>query len=309
MASQSATTEKPAAQRNPPKGSNSAKSESTLRTGWKLLIRSKNQIGNDHLQILAAGVAFYFFLAFFPAIAAFVSIYGILIDPAEVESQIREFASFLPDQIQAFITQVGEQVSARPNRDLGFGIALSIIISIGSANKGAKALFDGLNVAYDQKDRRGFFTKTGLTLLFTFVSVILGLLAVALVAGFPAIAQALPIPESIKGLADALRWPLAAVCAAILISFAYRVAPDRKFHDWSHIKWGAIVATFLWLVGSGLFSFYVSHFNSFGKTYGSFAAIVIFMLWLFMTAFTILVGAEINSELEKQQDETEKAAD
>lgn len=270
--------------------------QSTVLTITK---RTFGQIGNDHLQVVAAGVAFYFFLAFFPSIAAIVSIYGILIEPAQVESQINQLAAMLPNQIEQLITQIGEQVTSHSDKALGVGIALSIVISIASANKGAAALFEGLNVAYNQVDRRGFFTKTGLSLLFTFISVILGLLTVALVAGFPAIVEALPLPENILHAIDFFRWPIAALSALALISFAYRVAPDKEEHSWRRLKRGAIAATILWLIGSGLFSFYVSNFSSFGKTYGSFAAVVIFMLWLFMTAFVILIGAEINSEMEK----------
>lgn len=272
------------------------------RSGWgQIAKRTGQQIKADHLQIVAAGVAFYFFLALFPAIAAFVSIYGLLFDPAQSQEQIGRLSSFLPPQATEVITQFAQRVASESNGALGWGVAISLLLSLWSANKGAKGLFEGLNVAYSVEDQRGILKKTGLTLLFTLTAVVLGILAVVLVAVFPAVVGLLPLPQVALDTLNVLRWPLAALVAAVLIGYAYRVGPDRIRPKRRWIDHGSIIATFLWLAGSALFSLYVSNSNSFGATYGSFAAVVILMLWFFMTAFVMLTGAEINSEIERQR--------
>lgn len=281
-------------------GENAEKPSQIPRRGWgQIAKRTGQQIKTDHVQIVAAGVAFYFFLSLFPAIAAFVSIYGLLFDPAEAQSQIAKLSSVLPQQAQDVIAGIAQHVAGQSNGALSTGVAVSLLLSLWSANKGAKGLFEGLNVAYAEEDERGFFKKTGITLLFTLVAIVLGIFAVLLVAVFPAVVNTLPLPEFVLSTLNVLRWPLAALVVALLIAYAYRVAPDRPSPQWRWLNWGSIVATLLWLVGSALFSLYVSNFETFGGTYGSFAAVIVLMLWFFMSAFVILVGAEINTEIER----------
>jgi membrane protein len=177
---------------------------------------------------------------------------------------------------------------------------LSILISLWSANKGTKAVFQGVNITYDEIDERGFFKLTALTLLFTIGGIIIGLIAIAMVVAFPAIIDKIGLPSTLETIIQLLRWPILALIVMFALAGVYKVAPCRKSPEFKWTSWGAIIATVLWLAGSLLFSLYVNNFGSFDETYGSFAAVIILMLWFFLTGFIILLGAEINSEMEHQ---------
>ena len=271
------------------------------KRGWiDIAKRVKDQITIDHIPIVAAGIAFYFFLAIFPALAAVISVYGLVVEPAQVASQIASLAAGLPQNAQEMISGFGEQLTGKSGGQLGWGVALSILVSLWSANQGTKAVFEGLNIAYDEKDNRSFIQRNAITLLATLLALLTGIVAMALIAVFPAITGMLGLPEGITTLINYLRWPLLAIIVMAFLAWIYKVAPNR---DSPKIRWvtaGTVVATLLWLLGSMLFSLYVDNFGKFDNTYGSFAAIVVLMLWFFLTAFIILLGGEINSEIEHQ---------
>ncbi len=271
------------------------------KRGWlEIAKRVKSQLAIDHIPIVAAGIAFYFFLAIFPALAAIISVYGLVVQPDQVASQIASLAGGFPQNAQEMISGFGERLTGKSGGELGWGVALSILVSLWSANKGTKAVFEGLNIAYNEVDNRSFIKKNALTLLATLLALITWIVAMALIAGFPAITGMLGLPDIVQTLIDYLRWPLLAVIVMTFLAWIYKIAPDR---DSPKIRWvnaGSIVATLLWLGGSMLFSLYVDNFGNFDNTYGSFAAIVVLMLWFFLTAFIILLGGEINSETEHQ---------
>lgn len=271
------------------------------KRGWlDIAKRVKHQIGHDHMQIVAAGVAFYFFLAIFPALAAIISVYGLVVDPAQAASQIDRLAGMLPQNAYELISDFGEQLTGQSPGGLGWGVALSILISLWSANKGTKAVFEGLNIVYSGQDNRGFIKKNALTLLATLLAIITLIVSMVLIAGFPVIIGMLNLPDGITTLIDYLRWPLLGVIVMSFLAWIYKVAPDRDSPKFRWVTAGSIVATLLWLAGSVLFSIFVDNFGNFDNTYGSFAAIVILMLWFFLTGFIILLGGEINSEIEHQ---------
>lgn len=283
------------------RGSHAEKPTEIPKRGWlDIAKRVKNQIAIDHIPIVAAGITFYFFLAIFPALAAIISVYGLVVEPAQVASQIANLTSGLPQNAHEMISGFGERLTGKSGEELGWGVALSILVSLWSANKGTKAIFEGLNIAYDQEENRSFIKKNAITLLATLLALITGIVAMALIAGLPAITGMLGLPDGVKTLIDYLRWPLLAIIVMAFLAWIYKVAPNR---DSPKIRWvtaGTVVATLLWLLGSVIFSLYVDNFGKFDNTYGSFAAIVILMLWFFLTAFIILLGGEINSETEHQ---------
>lgn len=283
------------------RGSHAEKPTEIPKRGWlDIAKRVKSQIAIDHIPIVSAGIAFYFFLAIFPALAAIISVYGLVVEPAQVASQIASLTSGLPQNAHEMISGFGEQLTGKSGGELGWGVALSILLSLWSANKGTKAIFEGLNIAYDEEENRSFTKKNAITLLATLLALITGIVAMALIAGFPAFTGMLGLPEGVKTLIDLLRWPLLAIIVMVFLAWIYKIAPNR---DSPKIRWvtaGTIVATLLWLLGSVLFSLYVDNFGKFDNTYGSFAAIVVLMLWFFLTAFIILLGGEINSEIEHQ---------
>lgn len=268
--------------------------------GWKkILVGVKDKIGENNLAIVSAGVAFYAFLAIFPALMALLSLYGLAVNPEQAEQQISQLSGMMPEEAFSIIKERVENLISTPGNTLGWGTALGILISLWSANAGTKSLFTGVDIAYNTKNDRGFIKQNALTLLFTFGFIITLLLSMSLIVVFPALVQAFDLPENIDSLVSWLRWPLLAVIVIFVISLIYKYAPYRKSPKFKWVVVGASIATFLWLILSLGFSFYVSNFGNYGEMYGSISAVVILMLWLFLTSFIILLGAELNSQTER----------
>jgi membrane protein len=183
---------------------------------------------------------------------------------------------------------------------LSWGLVLSILLSLWSANAGTKALFLGITIAYGEQEKRNFLKVNALTLFFTLLGVIVAIISMILVVVLPAAIGALDIPSNLTMVISWLRWILLAGILALFLAAMYRFAPDRTNPRWSWVSWGSTIATVLWIAGSVAFSFYVSHFGNYNATYGSLAAVVILLFWFYLTSFMILLGAEINSELEMQ---------
>lgn len=268
-------------------------------SGWKqILLRVKDRIEEDSLTIVAAGVAFYAFLAIFPAIMALLSIYGLAVDPEQAEQQISQLSGMMPEEAFSVIKERVENLISTSGSTLGWGTALGILISLWSANAGTKSLFKGIDIAYETENNRGFIKQNALTLLFTFSAIITLLLSLTLIVIFPAIVNTFGLPGNIEGLISWLRWPLLAAIVILVISLIYKFAPDRRTPKFKWVVVGASLATALWLLASFGFSFYVSNFGNYGEMYGSISAVVILLLWLFLTSFIILLGAEVNSASE-----------
>ncbi|MDQ3393374.1 MAG: YihY/virulence factor BrkB family protein [Bacteroidota bacterium] len=279
--------------------------------GWKdILLRVKDQLDQDNIEIIAAGVAFYFFLALFPSLAALVSIYGLVMDPAQVTEQMDQLTSVLPEQAHNTLHDILQNIVQSSSDTLGWALALGLVLSLWSANKGTKSLFEGVNIAYDEENKRGFIRQNALSLLFTLGAIIVGIISITLIAGFPAFVDNLGLPETLKTIIGWTRWLILAVIVMFSFSLIYQYAPLRDDAKFRWVSWGAAIATIFWIGGSLLFSFYVTNFGSYNETYGSVAAIIILLLWLNLTCFIILLGAEINSELEHQTaKDTTKGAD
>ncbi len=271
------------------------------KKGWKhIVMRLKDRIDEDNVMIVSAGVAFYFFLALFPAIAAIVSIYGLVVEPAEVEQQLNQAADVLPAQAHELISGILIQTAGKSSQALSLSLIISILFSLWSANKATTATFIGVNIAYHEKDDRNFFKKLGITLLFTLGAIITGIIAVAFVIAFPALIDKLGLPSLLQTGMSILRWVILAGISYLVFIMLYKIAPHRATPKTKWVTPGAIFATVVWMAGSLLFTLYINNFNNFDKTYGSIAAVIILMLWFFLTGFIILLGAELNSEIEHQ---------
>ena len=269
--------------------------------GWKDIgKRVFAQMKLDHVQIVAAGVAFYFFLALFPTIVAAISIYSLVLEPSQIQEQFDNLSLMLPQQAFGMISEILTPVLEQSNSELGWGLVISILISLWSANKGTSALFEGINIAYDENDDRGIIKKNLLTLLFTLAAVVIGFLSLLIVIFFPLLIGKVGLPIQIENILDWSRWIVLAIVLVLSLSMIYKIAPNRNNPQFGWVSWGAIFGTVVWILGSILFSWYVQNFGSYDDLYGSFAAVVILMLWLFLTAFIVLIGAEINSEMEHQ---------
>ena len=269
--------------------------------GWLQIVkRVWQQTGKDNVQIVSAGVAFYFFLSLFPAIAAFLSLYGMIMSPEKAAEQVGRLETFLPEDSYQPIADFADALTHSVSPSLGWGVAFSILLGVFSANKGTSALFTGLNIAYNEKASRSFFRRLLLTLGVTLGTVLAGSLLLALVAVIPAIAKALSLPAMTETILNVLRWPLIVILGFGVLAFLYKAAPNRTNPQWRWVTPGSIVAVILWLLASAGFSWYIESFGNMSRTYGSLAGIVVLMLWFFITAYAILLGAEINGESEYQ---------
>jgi membrane protein len=265
-----------------------------------VLWRVKDEMANDNLSLVAAGVAFYALLALFPALAATVSIYGLLVDPQTVSEQLAATSQVLPAETRGLIEEQLTRVSSSASTALSLGALFSLLLALWSANKGTQSLISALNIVYDEPEKRGFIRLTLISLGLTLGIILFLIVGLAAIAAMPALFANLGLPESIKQLASWLRWPILGLAFVIGLAVFYRFAPSRDEPRWRWVSWGAVVATVLWLVGSALFSWYVSNFGSYNETYGSIGAVAELMMWFWLSALIVLLGAELNAEMEHQ---------
>lgn len=269
-------------------------------SGWKKIgIGVKDEIGENNVSIVSAGVAFYAFLAVFPAIGALVSIYGLAMDPQSLQDQLQKISQVMPQQAFEIIQAQLKDVVSTSGSALSWSLTIGILFSLWSANKGIKSLFTGIDIAYGTKDDRGFIKQNALTLLFTLGAILLVILSLGVIVVWPAMVDRIPLPSTIRSLITWIRWLILAALVVFFLAAIYRYAPAKKTPEYKWVLPGALLATVLWLIASWGFSFYVKNFGSYGEVYGSISAVVVMLLWLFLTSFIILIGAELNSEIEK----------
>ncbi|GAB5522736.1 MAG: YihY/virulence factor BrkB family protein [Roseivirga sp.] len=269
--------------------------------GWiDILLRVKDELIRHNASLVAAGVAFYFFIALFPTIGAIFSIYGLVTTPEQVEQQLIQLLVVVPADSHETILGIVKGITNEPDEALGISFVISLLITLWSTSRGMSALFSGINIAYNEKETRNFFKLNGLLLLFTLGSILLISFALALVVGAPELASGLELPEYMQKLISYGRWPILLVILIGSIMLLYHVAPSRTAPKFSWVNYGAIFAGLLWLAASLSFSYYVSNFSSYDKLYGSFAAIITLQLWLYISALVLFLGAELNSEMEHQ---------
>lgn len=270
-------------------------------TGWRqILKRVGKQIGSDHVSIIAAGVAFNVFLAVFPLLIAAISVYGLVVDSATLENHLNTLAGILPSSAEELITGRMQALIQNSSQALTWGLAISLLTTLWAANRGTKALFEGINIAYNAEQNRGFIRKNALTLLFTLGGLIFGGICLALLIGVPAAADALPLPDVVVTIIKLAVWPLLFFLVIVALGLVYKVAPVRHSPQLKWVSPGSLIAAVIWLAGSALFSIFVANFGNYDKTYGSLAAVVVLMLWLMLTSYLGLLGAEINSQVELQ---------
>jgi membrane protein len=268
--------------------------------GWKQIVkRGWKEAKADQVPLLAAGVAYYAFLAIFPALVAIVSIYGLFADPATISSQLKSLTEALPGQARQVITDQVTALAARRTA-LGIGLIISVLIALWSASGGISNMLTAITTAYDEEEKRGFIKKRLLSLALTVGAILFMLIMLGIVAVLPPLLNSLFGSGVLKWVFQILGWLVLMVIVMVVLGILYRIAPDR---DAPKIKWvsvGAIVATVIWLLASIGFSIYSSTFGNYAKTYGVFAGIVVLLFWLWLTAYAILLGAEINAESEQQ---------
>jgi len=265
--------------------------------------RTMKEVSSDNVSLLAAGCAYFAMLALFPTLIAAVTLYSLVADPGTLQNQINSIASALPEGGQIIEQQLRDLTGdgGRATGVLSIGLVISLLGALWSASGGTAGMMQALNLAYDEVETRKFLKLRGTALALTIGGIIVALIAVGLVAVLPAILDSLGLGSAGRTVVNILRWPLVALVFAGALAVLYRYAPDRDQPKFSWVSVGAGVATLLWLVASGLFSFYISNFGEgYGRTYGAIAGVIILLLWLYLSAFIILFGAELNAELERQ---------
>jgi membrane protein len=271
------------------------------RRGWRdIAMRVKDQVSEDNVDMISAGVAFYLFFSIFPALLAALSIYGMFADPAQVTQQIEALAAYLPAEVQQIITEQLTQVAAASGQALGFGVIIGIGVALWSAMKGVKALMTAFNIAYDESEDRGFIKFNLIAFALTLFILVFGLVALLLVAVIPPLLAAIGLDAVTEWIVSLARWPILFVLVMTILAFLYRYAPSREQPRWGWATPGAFLATALWLLASAAFSFYIANFGDYNEMYGALAAVVILLFWLYISAFVVIIGAEVNSEMERQ---------
>ena len=268
------------------------------RAGWRdILLRLKDAVREDRITLIAAGVAFYAMLALFPAMIVVVSVYGLVMDPEEIAAQVRALG-VLPGDVRSILTGQLDALARAPGGRLSLSLAFGLLRALWRASAGMRARATSAHAADSEAETRGFVRLRGLAGLLTLGGILVTVLALAVIVALPVAARHLPGPAGL--LISVLRWPLLAGVLVVGLGVLYRVAPSRRDARWQWLSWGSVAATGLWLVGSMLCSLYAGYAPAQNKTYGAFFAVIVLLAWLFVSAFAVLLGAELNAELELQ---------
>lgn len=267
---------------------------------WRILKRTLNQAMEDRLLTEAAGITFYTLLALFPAIAALVSLYGLVADRATIGEHLSMLSGVIPGGGMELIEEQVKRLASNPETALGIGALVGLGVSLWSANQATKALFDALNVVYEEEEKRGIVEFTLVTLAFTLGFILFAVIAMTGVVVLPVVLNFLGLGTALDWLLRLARWPVLLAMVALVLACLYRWGPSRAQAKWRWVSWGSAVATLLWLLVSIGFSWYVANFGSYNETYGSLGAVIGFMTWIWLSAAVVLLGGELNAEMEHQ---------
>lgn len=284
-----------------PRGRNARRPADIPKAGWRdILRRVWIAIGKDNVSLVSAGLAMYALLAVFPSLAAAVSIYGIFASPGDVIRDMNAFAGILPPGTWDIFSKQLQEVASHAGSTLTATAAAALLISLWSGRSGMAALITATNIAYSEPEKRGFFRLILLSLAFTAGSILAFLLMLLLGVAVPLVVKALGMSRGSELVVGILRWILLWLVAIVGLAVIYRYAPARNRPQWRWVTWGSVIASTLWLVGSLLFAVYVRTFASYGKTYGAVGGVIALLMWFYVSSFTIVLGAEINAEMERQ---------
>lgn len=287
--------------REPGRGRDAESPSEIPARGWRdILLRVWSNVGKHRILALGAGVTFYGILAIFPGIGATLALYGLFADPHSAQQMFDQLSAVLPGGGQDILRDQVARLTGQPAGRLGFAFILGLATSLWSASSGVRALIDTLNIVYGEDEKRSLVRLYLFSLLATIAMILFFvLISIALIA-VPIVLDYVWIGDLPATVLDLLRWPILFCIAAFALSVVYRYGPSRREARWRWISWGSALATVLWLIASLLFSWYAANFGSYNKTYGSLGAIVGFMTWLWLSSVVLLLGAEVNAEMEHQ---------
>ena len=271
------------------------------KRGWKdVALRVKDEWGDDNVGLSAAAVAFYSFLALIPALAALVSILGLVAQGQNPTEVIDDLFGALPAEAKELLSEQLETISESSSGSLSFGLVIGVVLSIWSASGAIGQLMTTINIAYDEEETRSWFLRKGLALALTFGAIVFVALAVFVVVGFPVLIENTGLGIGMRRLLGILIWPALAVAFGMALAILYRVSPDRRDAHWKWVSVGSVFAIVAWVLVTLAFRIYVSQFGSYNETYGSLAGVIVALMWLWLSSIIVLLGAEINAELEHQ---------
>ena len=269
--------------------------------GWHDIVwRVMRAARRNRITMLAAGVAFYALLALFPTIAAVISLWGLLFDPYEAGQQLYEISRFMPPDAANLIDQQAQQVVESAESGNIMAALAGLLIAMYIASKGVGVLVVGLNVVYGETEKRSLMHRSTVLISLTFGLILMTLVSLGFIAIVPMVVDALEVDAPLNRVFNWLRWPALLVLMSGLIALLYRFAPYRRSAQWRWLSYGTLLATVMWLLGSGGLSLYVRYFSSFSELYGSLGAVVALMIWFWLSAFVVFFGAEVNCEMERQ---------
>jgi len=267
---------------------------------WLILAHTWQRMSKDNLSGLAAGAAFYALLSIFPMLTALVSLYGLIADPSMVARQVMAMEGILPLEAAKLVATWLQIFVRGPPSRFGIGLVVSLLFAFWSAWSSTTILMTAIHICYGEEERRSFVRFYLHAAALTAGLAVFGTAALALVAVVPAAITLLPVPEAWGDVIALIRWPILVGIIVIALAIVYHYAPSRAEPRWQWISWGAAVATMLWILGSVAFSIYVSKVGNYDRTYGSLGAVIILMLWLYLSAYVTLIGAELNAEVDRQ---------
>ncbi len=288
------------AAREVPRGRHAGSPTQITALGWKdILVRVYLEFNKDRVLSVAAGVTFYSLLSLFPAIAALVSCYGLIADPGAINDHLASLRGVLPSGAIDIIGEQVKRIMAKGSSSLGLTFFTSLLLSLWSANAAMKAMFDALNVVYEEEEKRSFVMLNLRSLTFTIGALIFTILALTGIVVLPLVFTFIGLSDT-AWLIALLRWPALLLVLLGGLSLLYRYGPSRERPRWRWVGVGGAVAGLLWLVASILFSWYVTSFGNYNETYGSLGAVIGFMTWIWISTTIVLLGGEINAEMEHQ---------
>jgi membrane protein len=282
-------------------GQNAANpSEIPSKGWWSIAKRVAIESNEDRVMTEAAGITFYALLSLFPAMTAMVSLFGLFADRQTISEHLGDLQGVLPQGGMSIISDQLERLLASPQQALGFGAIVGLLAALWSANQGTKAMLDALNVVYEETEKRSFLFRTALSLAMTLGALVFVLVALGAIVVLPLVLKFIWLGEGVETILSLARWPIMLVGMTMLLAVLYRYGPSRELARWRWVTYGGVFAAVTWLAASAGFTWYVANFGNYDATYGSLGAIIGFMTWIWISSIVVLVGAELNAEMEHQ---------
>jgi membrane protein len=266
----------------------------------EILLRVNERQSLDNIDVVAAGVAFYGIFSLFPGITSLISLYALVSDPLEVQRQFATMRAFIPEEAYKIIFQQIRDIVSTSSGRLSLGFAGGLVLTLWGASRAMRSIIMALNVAYQTKERRGFIKLNLVAVFLTVCGVLFVIISLFFIVAVPPLFSIFDVLIKYQGVVFVSRWILLAVFTIFGLTLIYRYAPNIKRRKWRSSSWGAITVTLLWLLGSYLFSYYVQNFGNFNELYGSMGAFIILLMWFYITAYLILLGAQLNAEIENK---------